>query len=386
MSFKVMLTQDEFLKKLKEKDIKYIPLEEYKGTHTKINWMCYRDSNHIFMATPHNIVDGGSNCPYCKNRKISIRNNDLWTTHPDVANMLKDKKVGYERSYGSSYKTDWICPNCGKEIKNRSIYYVVTMGLQCENCIAHISYPERLMSTFLSQLNLSYVHDKSTSWSDRKRYDFYIESHNTIIECHGSQHYIDKGWGKNYNLDKQIEIDEYKKQMAMSNGIEHYIQLNCEISDFDYIKKSILNSEINRLFNLECFDWELCKENIIDNGIYTKVLNCTKNGLKTVIEISDSLGISDTTVRRYLHRLTEDGLFNYSKEAAKQNNKDVVCKKVICLENQKIYNSMTEGSVDTNCTVKGISDCCRGVITKHKNLHWMYYNDYLLMNKEAKRC
>lgn len=379
-----MLTNEEFLQKLKDKDIPYIPLEEYKGTHTKIKWLCYKDSSHIFEATPHNVVDLKSGCPYCKNRKVSIKVNSLCVTHPEVADMLKDKKVGYERSYGSSYKTDWICPNCAKEIKNRSIYYVVTMGLQCENCIVHISYPERLMSTFLSQLKLSYVHDKSTSWSDRKRYDFYIESHSTIIECHGSQHYIDKGWGKNYNLDKQIKTDEYKKQMAMSNGIEHYIQLNCEISDFDYIKESILSSEINGLFNLEYFDWELCKKNIIDNGIYDKVLNCTKNGLKTVIEISDNLGISDTTVRRYLHRLTEDGLFDYSKEVARQNNKDVVCKKVICLENQKIYNSMTEGSIDMNCTVKGISDCCRGAITKHKNLHWMYYSDYLLMNKEAK--
>lgn len=377
------LTNEEFLQKLKENDIPYIPLEEYKGSHTKIKWLCYKDANHIFEATPHNVVDVKSGCPYCKNRKIPIRGNSLCVTHPEIADMLKDKEVGNKRSYGSNYKTDWICPTCGKEIKDRSIYYVVTMGLQCENCSVNMSYPERLLSSFLSQLNIQYIHDKSTSWSNRKRYDFYIESYNLIVECHGVQHYIDKGWGLDYDLCKQIETDKYKKYLAMSNGITNYVELDCKVSDFNYIKESILNSELNKLFNLEHFDWNLCKENIIDNGIYNDILNLITNGVRTVDEISENLNISNTTTRRYLHKLTEDGLFNYSKENARQNNKNVICKKVICIESQKVYNSLTEASIDTGCTIKGISDCCRDVIKKHNNLHWMYYDNYLKMNKEA---
>ena len=43
------LTNEEFLQKLKDSDIKYIPLEEYNGTDTKIKWMCYKDKFHIFL-------------------------------------------------------------------------------------------------------------------------------------------------------------------------------------------------------------------------------------------------------------------------------------------------------------------------------------------------
>lgn len=380
---KVLLTQEEFLEKLKNNDIKYIPLDKYQGKDTKIRWLCYKDTRHIFEATPHNVVDVKSNCPYCCNRKILVGYNDLWTTHPDIANMLKDKNIGYLYSYGSHYKTDWMCPNCNKGVNKRSIYDVVNKGLQCANCITHISYPERLMVSFLSQLGVSYIHDKSTSWSNRIRYDFNIESLNTIIECHGAQHYFDKGWGK-HNLSKQIKIDQDKMNIAVNNGIKHYIQLDCAISDFDYIKNSILNSELNDLFYLEDFDWDLCKKSIknTNNGYYNDILNVINSGIKTVKEISDITNISDTTVRRYLHRITDDDLFDYTHENARKINKKAVSKMVICIETKKIYASMTEASSDTGCTISGISNCCRGVTDKHKNLHWMYYEDYLKQNLE----
>lgn len=255
------LTNEEFLKKLKEENIKYIPLEEYNGTNTKIKWLCYKDNSHIFENRPCNIFQG-TGCPYCAGQKAFKGVNDLWTTHPEIASMLSDKNIGYEKSYGSHFITDWICPNCNSLIKQKSIHDVINHGLPCDNCSTGVSYSEKVMMSFLNQLKVDYIYDKSREWSNRKRYDFYIKDKNLIIECHGIQHYSNVSYNSFKNLEFQIKNDKEKEKLALSNGIEYYIQLDCRMSNFNYIKKSILNSKLKDLFNLNDFDWEMCNKNI----------------------------------------------------------------------------------------------------------------------------
>ena len=50
----VQKTNEEFLQELKDKNIIYIPLEEYKKYSKKIAWKCPKCEN-IFYATPSNI-------------------------------------------------------------------------------------------------------------------------------------------------------------------------------------------------------------------------------------------------------------------------------------------------------------------------------------------
>ena len=80
-------SNDEFLQELKDKNISYIPLEEYIKSSIKIKWLCNR--GHIFENTPNEILMG-KGCPYCSGRYPIIGETDLWTTHPNIAEMLKN--------------------------------------------------------------------------------------------------------------------------------------------------------------------------------------------------------------------------------------------------------------------------------------------------------
>lgn len=305
------LSQEEFLMRLKDSNIKYRPLDKYVKMYDKLRWQCDKYDNHIWNATPHDIFNGNG-CPYCSNHKILVGFNDLWTTNPKVANLLVDKNVGYAVSEFSHLKYDFECPNCHQIIKNKSICKVSTYGLQCPNCSDGISYPEKFMSNILSQLNIEYYHDCSLEWSGVKRYDLYIESMSIIIECHGEQHYSNKTRWVN-NVEEQINNDNYKKNLAISNGVQHYIQLDCRESSFKHIKNSIENSELNELFDLSIVDWEKCDLDSQSSNVI-KAVNLWNSGMKNVLDISNVMKLHRQTITRYLKRMAKYGLCDYDEK------------------------------------------------------------------------
>lgn len=313
---------------------------------------------------------------------------NLWITHPKIASMLFDKNIGYEKSYGSHYITDWICPDCGSLVSNKSIHDVVNHGLPCSNCSSGVSYPEKVLMSFLNQLKVDYIYNKSTDWSDKKRYDFYIDNKKLIIECHGLQHYSDIKYNSFKNLEFQIKNDKEKENLALSNGVEHYIQLDCRKSDFDYIKKSILNSRLKDLFDLNGFDWNMCNKNIclIKSNYYNDILKLVLDGINTPKEISNILNIGESTALRYLKRLSDEGISDYNAKTSTTNRvnkiKEKYSKAVICIETGVIYSSISMASKDVGCFASAISECCRKPHRTCKGLHWMFYDDYLLTNKE----
>lgn len=56
--------------------------------------------------------------------------------------------------------------------------------------------------------------------------------------------------------------------------------------------------------------------------------------------------------------------------------------KVICLETLKIYDSIGLTKED-GFTPRFVSECCNSIREIYKGFHWMYYDDYLKINKEA---
>lgn len=50
-------------------------------------------------------------------------------------------------------------------------------------------------------------------------------------------------------------------------------------------------------------------------------------------------------------------------------------KKVICMETQKIYDSITDASKDTNISISNISTCCSGKTKTSGKFHWRYYEE-----------
>jgi hypothetical protein len=146
----------------------------------------------------------GNNCPYCSEpaRKVLKGFNDLWTTHPQIAKLLKDEQRGYEISAGRNEKEDFICEHCSYESK-LAVYQVVDKGFSCPKCSDGVSYPEKFFLEFLNQLNIDFEFQRTFDWSKNiqhtdqklrgdKIYDFYIPLRNMIIETHGIQHFKER--------------------------------------------------------------------------------------------------------------------------------------------------------------------------------------------------
>lgn len=313
----------------------------------------------------------------------------LWITHPEIASMLFNKSIGYEKSHGSHYVTDWICPDCGSLVNDKSIHDVVNHGLPCPNCSSGISYPEKVLMSFLNLLGVDYIHNKSTEWSGRKRYDFYVYDKKLIIECHGLQHYSNVSYNSFKNLEFQIKNDKEKEDIAIANGIKYYIQLDCRKSDFEYIKESIINSELKNLFDIDGFNWDICNKNIclIKSNYYNDVLRLALSGVNSPKEISNILGIGESTALRYLKRLSDEGVSDYNAKISTTNRvnkiKEKYSKAVICIETEEIYSSISEASKDIGCFASAISECCRKLHRTCKGCHWMFYEDYLLTKQGA---
>lgn len=364
----VRKTNDEFLIELKRKNIIYTPLEKYNGNNNKIKWLCYK-CNNIFYSSPNNILNGRG-CSYCNNngKSILIGFNDMWTTNSKLASMLLNNKDGYKYKQNSNVKVDWICPLCKSIIYSKRISYVNKNGLSCPNCSDGISYPEKFISNMLMQLNIKFLHDTSFNWSNGKRYDFYIKDMSLIIETHGMQHYkngfVNIG-GKNHIQQNIIDYD--KKNQALKNGVEKYIELDCRYSKSEYILNEIMNSELSKIFNLNDIDWNICNEYAITNS---KIIDVCKiwNETKNTKYISDTLKLSRTTVIDYLKKGNNLGLCDYNSF---ENILNCNSKSVICIETNKIYKRIND-VIQDGFNPKCVSNCCNGWQNVHKGYHFKF--------------
>ena len=134
------------------------------------------------------------------------------------------------------------------------------------------SFPERVVESFLSALKIEFAREVVFDWSrpsnnesiGQKRYDFYIPSLSLIIEVHGIQHYeggFESLGGR--TLEEEQANDQFKKTLALQNGIREYVEIDASTSDLIYIRKSIESSTIlNRLFDLKAVDWDFVAQNI----------------------------------------------------------------------------------------------------------------------------
>lgn len=151
-----------------------------------------------------------------------------------------------------------------------------------------------------------------------KKYDFYVQyNEDIIIECHGAQHYEDHGFGVfNFGrtLEEEKENDKIKTRLALDNGINQtsYIVVDCRKSEMEFIKKSILNSGIPKIFdfNENDIDWNKCEFYACTSLVK---IACDKwnNGIHNTRQISNDMGLHVSTVRSYLRRGSSIGICDY---------------------------------------------------------------------------
>ena len=294
-------THDEYVAKVFVKNPTMEVLETYINSVTKILHRC-KKCGYEWGAVPSYIL-GGKGCPVCANNHRVIGfapeyKNSIWTSeYKELFSKYLTEEQMKTSMPNSHKKIDFVCPDCGRH-KMEEPHNIVKQGFSC-TCNDSISYPNKFVYELLNQFDIEFKTEKIFDWSNGKRYDVYIPSLNCIVENHGKQHYersFEFIGGR--TLEEEQENDIYKEQLAVNNGIKHYIQLDCRKSTIEWIKNSIINSDLQKLFNLNTVDWDKCGQFASSNII--KQVTEFRRKKYSIQEISNQLRIGDSTVYKYL--------------------------------------------------------------------------------------
>jgi DNA-directed RNA polymerase subunit RPC12/RpoP/very-short-patch-repair endonuclease len=340
------------------------------GTSDKYLWNCSKCHNEYDMKV-NKRTTGKQNCPYCSGKKVLKGFNDLWTTYPEIADLLEDKQKGYELTAGSGKKENFKCKDCGYIIKNKSINEAVRRGIHCPRCGDGISYPEKFLLNVLNQCNVSFENQKLFNWSENKRFDFYIEKLNMIIEIHGEQHYAYTGFTR--SLKEEQENDKIKKELAINN-IKNFIVIDARNSDLNYIKDNIIKSKLKNFVDLSNVDWIKCNEYAC-NSLVKLANEMWMNGIRSTSEIGERLKIHPANIIKYLKRGAKLGWSDYIAILGGTNKKKII---QLSLEGKfiKEWDSIRGAGKELNLDFSTIANACKGIIKSAYGYMWVYKEDY----------
>ena len=179
----------------------------------------------IFKQTPHAHLsgDGCSKCSYINNGLNCRKPPSQFISE---AIELHGDKFGYSlvKYNGQSVDVDIICNSCLTTFKQTPKSHLLGGG--CPNCKS--SRGESRIRQFLIKNNIEYIYNKSFGdcknpiTNRRLRFDFYISSHNLLIEFDGRQHFVEvseEGFKREPLVDIQYR-DNIKNEYAKSNNIK----------------------------------------------------------------------------------------------------------------------------------------------------------------------
>ncbi|MBU5332089.1 hypothetical protein KQI61_07745 [Anaerocolumna aminovalerica] len=346
--------------------------------------------SHVFRMTPNGFLSG-NRCSVCHGLQVAVGFNDIHTTNKKLGLLLANYKDGFKYTEWSNYNIDFKCPNCGY-IFNNKISNVNRRGLSCPICSDGISYPNKLMFNILLELedDLDYLErEYSPSWCKFKvnnknrsgRYDIYFvkDKNKYIIEMDGALGHGDKLLDNSITNKDTITIDTLKDEFAEKHCIK-VIRIDCKYNAndrFRYILNNILNSELNMILPLNKVDFKKCDYQS-QNSLMIECCKLWNENEIGISKIAKRLKISLSAVRTYLKRGNELGICTYTPE---DSIKITYGRKVICITEGKVFDTIRDGAQYYNITESKISKCCRKICKycntpNHGKLQWVYLDEY----------
>ena len=351
-------------------------LSDYKGLTVPMQFRCKYDKFE-FERQPASIKKGRLTCPVCGSggkrspqSQVTKGLNDLWTTHPHIAQLLLNPDDGYKYAAHNSVKLDFKCPDCGKVAKRLLSYVSQTMPY-CQFCGEKRSYPERLMSAVLRSAGVNFETQKRFHWckfeiDGRQRigiYDFYfeIDGNKYLIEVQGDQH-VNESKFTRLSIDEIWKIDIAKEEIAKENGYIPIV-LICQVSDLESIKYEIESSELSGIIDLSKVDWLKCQLETISSPMM-QAAELWNNGMRSTMQIAQYLGMSRSPIRRYLLKCAEQGLCDYTPDEGRENqvvnSKKAISKRVVLVNTGEVFESMTEAGRKYGAIGDKIGMVCSG--------------------------
>ncbi len=199
------------------------------------------------------------------------------------------------------------------------------------------------------------------------------------IEVHGLQHFKempkDSYW---IDLESQINNDKYKKQLALDNGIIHYIEIDASESNKEYLVSSIINSKLNTLFDLNNIDFDKCSYYALGSEL-EEILSLWNSGIRSTVEISKVVKLKSDTVAKYLKEAAAIELCDYNpKYEMIKHVYDTPGISVTCINTGEVFKTMSEAARKHNTRLSYIKKSCENPNIRHagiyngERLSWKY--------------
>jgi len=226
--------------------------------------------------------------------------NTISVTHPEYTKFFVNKEDTLKYSAHSNKSVLMKCPNCKHE-KMMNIHNLISQGFACPRCSDGISYPEKFIFSLFEQICVNFktqLNNKIFSWCSKYKYDNYIRKIDCIIELHGMQHYEEVTGNWKFTLQETQNNDFDKEWLAKLNKIKNYIVIDCRYSDLEWIKNSIMRSNLPKLLNFKesNIDWLKCHESGY-KSLVKIVSSLWQDGTKNVLQIAEILKIGKVRLR-----------------------------------------------------------------------------------------
>ena len=243
---------EEFVKNLDFMD------SEITDIRSKFKVKC-RKTNTIFDTSVYQLLCGWC-CVPCKLTKKAVAYAKRFLEN---AVKIHGNTYDYSKSiYTHNNRPVIIICKYHGEFKQKPAHHI-TYRSGCPVCC--ISKGESQIGMWLTQNNIKYIHQYKIKIDEYKHwFDFYIPTHNTIIEFQGAQHYRSvKRWGgiKAFKIRKQR--DNIKREYCLKNNI---IFLEIKFDQMKEIEKILENSLTNKTTS----------SNIDQTIVLEKINGCTK--------------------------------------------------------------------------------------------------------------
>ena len=244
------------------------------NSKNKLKWQC--SENHVWEATPTNIVNKNSWCPYCAGVRMTPEQKALkklpkrekkparyWTSLNhclEEATKYETKSEwmrGHPLSHRNASQNGWLeqCSAHMREIKKPDGYWTLSLCKKeagkysskaewrlshkasyakankegwidecCEHMVPTLLWfgPASILEFLLSH-DINYIAEhrfKGHPEVARRPFDFFLPDFNLVVEFHGDQHRV--GWGRRLGDAQKIQArDLAKKNWAIANGINY---------------------------------------------------------------------------------------------------------------------------------------------------------------------
>ena len=350
--------------------------------------VCLRCGEHRIVPNRSKLYYGRC-CLSCS--KLHSTKNMIKDVHPEILDYLVNKNDRWLASQ-SSKRIEIFCPECNN-IFTRQVMNIFNRSAVCPKCSCGRSFPNRIGSAILNYFNMDYIPEKTFDWAisengNSLKYDFFLTKFNCILELDGGQHkkFIPKFHKNKFEYEKQVRRDLLKENLALENGIEAFIRVDCADISFEEIANRIFEN-ITKFLDNKSFtksDYLLIFKQCFNPIDFDGVIECFEKYHIKPKQISDLYNVPYEKVYDILKTANALGICNYNKdyfsaetiEHMANENKIKILQFSLNGELLNKYDSVNDAACTTGTSRTPISMCLNGTYKMAGGFIWIREDEY----------